>query len=157
MIDSTTTEDLQAAYREKKLFTVEEANRMLPLVSSIVKDIVTLSTDLLERRRRLHELAQRADGMPGSSESATAHDEELRLMEQQLVEDTEQLTSYTDELTQLGVEMKNAVEGVVDFPTLMDDRVVYLCWKHGETAISHWHELDAGFAGRCTLDCTASK
>ena len=38
--------------------------------------------------------------------------------------------------------------GLLDFPTTLDGRVVYLCWKQGEPKVSHWHEINGGFAGR---------
>ena len=41
--------------------------------------------------------------------------------------------------------------GLLDFPTTLDDRVVYLCWKRGESQVSHWHEINGGFAGRQPL------
>ena len=56
-----------------------------------------------------------------------------------------------EELRDLGVEPKNGPEGLVDFPSLLDGRVVYLCWKLDETEVAHWHEIDGGFAGRQPL------
>lgn len=50
-------------------------------------------------------------------------------------------------LEQLGIEVK-AAEGLVDFRSLRDGEVVYLCWRFPEAAVTHWHRLDAGFAGR---------
>jgi hypothetical protein len=43
------------------------------------------------------------------------------------------------------------MEGLVDFPSLMDGRIVYLCWRLGEPEVLHWHELKSGFAGRQSL------
>jgi hypothetical protein len=58
---------------------------------------------------------------------------------------------YVGELTELGVEMKGFDVGLVDFPGQMAGRPVYLCWRLGEPAVAHWHERDAGFAGRRPL------
>jgi len=44
--------------------------------------------------------------------------------------------------------LKDYFTGLVDFPSRLDGREVYLCWRFGEDEIAHWHELDAGFAGR---------
>ncbi len=52
------------------------------------------------------------------------------------------------ELEQVGCEFKGFEEGLVDFHGRLDDREILWCWKLGETKVSHWHELDAGFAGR---------
>ena len=51
------------------------------------------------------------------------------------------------QLEALGVEVK-ALDGLVDFRALLEGRTVYLCWRWGEARITHWHELDTGFAGR---------
>ncbi len=77
--------------------------------------------------------------------------EELAQIEEELEKDSEQLQAYVDELRELGVEPKSGPEGLVDFPCLLDDRIVFLCWKLGEGEVTHWHELDAGFAGRQSL------
>ena len=61
------------------------------------------------------------------------------------------LQEFVDELRDLGVEPKNGPDGLIDFPSMMDGRLVYLCWKLGEPEVQHWHELDAGFAGRHSL------
>jgi len=55
------------------------------------------------------------------------------------------------ELAELGVELKGLPNGLCDFPSLRDGREVYLCWLLGEAEVLHWHELDAGFAGRQLL------
>lgn len=131
---------------EQKTFTVEEANATLPLVRAIVKDLAELSQDVVERRERLNML--RGDRDP---ESADIYSAELAQIELELEKDGETLQGYIDELRQIGVEPKNGPEGIVDFPMLMDDRIVYLCWKLGEPEVLFWHEVEAGFAGRQPL------
>jgi hypothetical protein len=129
-----------------RLFTVEEANARLPLVRAITRDLVQLARDVSERRQRLMELTsgrRLAEGDP--------YDDELAQTQTDLEKDADRLREYGDELRRLGVEPKSATEGLVDFPSLMDGRVVYLCWKIGEPEVAFWHELDAGFAGRQPL------
>jgi hypothetical protein len=134
----------------RKLFTVEEANAMLPLVQRIVEDVVVVSKDIVERRERL---AQIKSGR--RSESRDAYSEELAQVEDELEKERSRLYEYADELRELGVELKDGLVGLVDFPAQMDDRVVYLCWKLGESELLHWHELDAGFSGRQALTAAA--
>lgn len=134
------------ADRPSKLFTVEQANAILPLVRAITADLVQLSREVMDRRERLALLS--------AGRKATAKDpytEELAQIEEELDKDSEQLQAYVDELRELGVEPKSGPEGLVDFPCLMDERIVLLCWKLGEPEVTHWHELDAGFAGRQSL------
>ena len=79
------------------------------------------------------------------------YSDELAEVEQSLQLDAERLQEYIQELDELGVEPKGAVQGLVDFPCLMDGRIVYLCWQLGEAEVLFWHELEAGFAGRQKL------
>lgn len=134
---------------QRTYFTVEEANRRLPLVQRIVRDIVELYRDVHERRERLAVLRQRS----GSSRRAenTPYSEEVEHMEQEIDRDIDRLNGFTRELHKLGVELKDPIAGLVDFYSKMDGRDVYLCWKLGEEEIGHWHELEAGFAGRQSL------
>ena len=131
--------------KPNKLFTVDEANRMLPLVGAIVRDLVALSASVMDRRHRLNHLLAGRD-----LEAGDVYGDELAEIEKDLERDTRQLREYVEELRQLGVESKGP-EGLVDFPSMMDDRLVYLCWKYGEPEVLHWHEVDAGFAGRQPL------
>jgi hypothetical protein len=87
--------------------------------------------------------------------SRDAYAEELSQIEEELEKDTQQLREYVEELRALGVEPKNGPEGLIDFPAMMDGRVVFLCWRLGEAEVLHWHELEAGFAGRQPL-CAGS-
>ncbi len=133
------------AERKRKLFSVEEANKALPLVRAIVGDIVRqyrvveglqqrLSTVLTDRRRPSDDL----------------YSEELVQSKNELETEEDTLRTYIEELKNLGVELKSE-EGLCDFRSMMGGREVYLCWRLGEPEVIFWHELDAGFAGRQRL------
>ena len=136
---------------ERKLFTIEEANASLPLVRAIVEDLARLSRDVLERRERLAAVPGSHTREGHEREGHDPYSEEMAQIQEELERDTEELKGYIDELRALGLEPKNGLEGLVDFPAWMDGRVVYLCWKLGEPEVLHWHELDAGFVGRHPL------
>jgi len=119
---------------------------MLPLVRAIVTDLVQLSRDVMERRERLAFL-----GADRPQRRNDPYQEELAQMEAELEEDTRQLQEYVQELRRLGVEPKSATDGLVDFPAMIDGRLVYLCWKLGEREVLYWHEWDAGYRGRRAL------
>jgi hypothetical protein len=129
----------------KKYFTAAQANAMLPLVRSIVKDLVTLIEDLRERHERRSRIG--SDG----GVAGDAYNEELRQFDADFERDQERLQGYADELQKLGIELKDPCVGLIDFPCRLGDRDVYLCWRLGEDEVGHWHELDAGFAGRQKL------
>lgn len=127
----------------RRSFSVDEANAALPLVRAIVEDVVSLSHGVVDRRERLALLRGKR-----SLDAKDPYTEELLQVDRDLENDRARLYEYAGELRELGVELKDALGGLVDFPGWMDGRVVYLCWKLGEPEVAHWHELDAGFAGR---------
>lgn len=134
---------------DRKLYTVEEANRTLPLVRSIVGDIVDLYHDVHARKERLNNVRQLRGA--SSRDNDSVYSEELEQMEREIDGDIERLKEYAAELDGLGIELKDPITGLIDFYSEMDGRIVYLCWKMGEQEVAHWHELDAGFAGRQSL------
>ena len=138
--------DSQHCYKPKKLFTVEEANTALPLVRAITTDLARLSLEVAGRRQRLrHVLSGR------EFESGDPYGDELAQVGQELEQDGFRLREYSEELRELGVEPKGATEGLVDFPSMLDGRLVFLCWRLGESEVMHWHEIDEGFTERQSL------
>ncbi|MCE9606216.1 MAG: DUF2203 domain-containing protein [Planctomycetia bacterium] len=131
---------------ERKLFTIDGANAALPLVRAIVQDVVALSHEMVDRRERLISLRSGR-----TSERQDVYSEELAHVEEELERSRARLYEYADELRALGVELKDGLIGLVDFPSLHEDRVVYLCWKLDEPEVAYWHELDSGFSGRRSL------
>lgn len=132
-----------------KHFTVEEANHALPLVRAIVADIVRQFRDISERKERLEQI-RRGRGTKGRP-AGDPYSEEFAQVETDLENEVAVLHGYVEELEKLGVEIKDLARGLVDFRAMMDGREVYLCWLLGEEEVTHWHELDAGFAGRQSL------
>lgn len=140
-----------SSWGKRKLFTVEQANAALPLVRAIAADLARLSRDVIERRERLSTLlAGRERG------TRDLYGEELAHVEAELEKDSERLQEYVEELRELGVDPKNGPEGLVDFPSMVDGKPVYLCWKLGEPEVLFWHDLDAGFRGRQPLTAGSS-
>jgi hypothetical protein len=130
----------------KKYFTPAEANAALPLVRAIIRDVTELARDLRERHERLARVQSHQHGKP-----ADAYQEELQQVLAEFERDQERMQEYVQELRSLGVELKDDLTGLVDFPSRMGDREVYLCWRQGEPEVAYWHELDAGFRGRQKL------
>jgi hypothetical protein len=123
-----------------RTFTVEQANRMLPLVRRIVRDIVD-AHQAWTRAVQLYETAAtftRADAP--SSQHAALEAEVKRL--------AAEIEGYLVELRELGVDFKGFEQGLVDFPGEREGRVVCLCWKLDEDEVRFWHEVTDGYAGR---------
>lgn len=124
-----------------RIFTVERANSALSLVRRIVDDITAehpLWSDLVSQ----YELVA-AGARPEWGESG-----EMVKLRQRIDVLAARIAGYFTELSQVGCELKDMEMGLVDFHALYQGRLVCLCWLRGEDAITHWHERDAGFAGR---------
>lgn len=124
-----------------KYFTLSEANRTLPLVKRIVADVTALHPKWRDLVYRYELIAARAKPEWGESE------EQLALRSQ--IEDVaRQMNDYLRELEEIGCVFKGFEEGLVDFHGTLDGRDMLWCWKQGEQEITHWHEVEAGYAGR---------
>lgn len=123
-----------SVFPERKIFTLEHANKTLPLVGRIVEDLVGLYREMAATQQRL------------SSDALVASDRDR--LERDAESQERQFDLYVDELIEVGCELKDANIGLVDFIGRHDGRDVYLCWRLGEKQIEFWHELHAGFGGR---------
>jgi hypothetical protein len=133
-----------------RLFTLQEAERALPLVRRIVADISSAYHTWQDAVTR-YEL-EAAGATADSGESAT-----LRGLREAVGAHAERVTTLVEELQVLGCELKDFEQGLVDFYALREDRLVYLCWRLGEENITHWHEVDQGFAGRRPIDTALTR
>ena len=136
MAHQSTVKGKSAPAKAKKYFTLEEALRALPLVKRIADDIQAAQA----LRLRLHgELSAGMAGMPAAKQE---------LLQGDFDRATERLGTLIEELAQIGVELKDPSRALLDFPSMFEGREVLLCWKADEDTITHWHELEGGFAGR---------
>lgn len=123
-----------------KLFTVEEANRMLPDVRIKLITIRRLHESLSTYRERARAAASASEfggGMPGGTIYVKALYE---------------IGKITAAIQESGIQIKDYARGLIDFPSLRDGRIVLLCWQLDESeTIEWWHETEAGFAGRRLL------
>jgi hypothetical protein len=124
-----------------KIFSVEEANALLPTVRGILRKIRRAHKRLLSYQTAAKEAADAAEQGGGGMADGVRY--AVILME---------LTTFMSEIESLGVQLKDFTRGLVDFPSLRDGRVVLLCWQLDEgDSVEWWHDVDAGFAGRTPL------
>ena len=135
-----------------RLFTLAEANALLPSLVPILTRLRDNPQALLTLRIALANLELVLTGEPAHARERRAVAERERPALERKIE---ALAAAIEEdvwmIQALGVELKAVDQGLVDFPTEHDGRVVYLCWRLGEGQIAHWHEVEAGFAGRKPL------
>lgn len=124
-----------------KLFTIPEANALLPSVRTIVRTIQQAHRQVTRYRDEAKLASESAEKGGGGVSSGLVY--------------AKALTDLTEEIARLevlGVQLKDFERGLVDFPSLRDGRVVLLCWQLGEgDELEWWHDVDAGFAGRTPL------
>jgi hypothetical protein len=127
-------------------FTPEEANAALTQVRPLVERMVEHRRAHVEALERQEELEGRirgnGGGIPPAQLAETAAEVERHARE---------LARAVDDIVELGVEVKDLDEGLVDFPALRRGETVLLCWRLGEDEIRYWHTVQEGFAGRRPL------
>lgn len=131
------------AVADTRSWTPERANRALPLVRRIADDIVRHYAEWQSLVQRFEVAAARS--------TVDAPDTDAEQLAREVQRVATEIEGFVQELVALGVECKSMESGLFDFIGEMDGRPVYLCWQRGESAVTHWHELDAGFAGRQPL------
>jgi hypothetical protein len=124
-------------------FTVEQANRTLPLVRKIVEDVV-------QQHRRWREAILELD-LVASSLRADDPGDRATALERAVQALAREIDGYKREIEDLGIQLKDPRLGLVDFPSEMGGRTVLLCWRLGEPEVQYWHEIDSGYAGRQPL------
>jgi len=124
-----------------KIFSLEEANELLPTVQRIAKGIQRAHRQVFSYQSEAKQAAEAAEHGGGGIEYGADYATLLV-----------QLTSLVNDLEALGVQLKDFSRGLVDFPSLREGRVILLCWQLGEgNQIEWWHDVEAGFAGRTPL------
>lgn len=136
-------DEQDTSHRFRRLFTLAEANALLPRLAPILTELRANREAGLTVQRQLDALAP-AMRSNGAGPRAAALEQDLRRLALAIARGVRQIT-------RLGVEIKDLDHGVIDFPSRRDGRIIYLCWHLGEDQIAFWHETDSGFSGRQPL------
>jgi hypothetical protein len=128
-----------------KLFTLAEAERTLPLVRRIAQD---LTAEYPAWRAAVG----RFEILTGGARADWGETQELVAARDLVTAHAEKINRYLQELEAIGCVFKGFEAGLVDFYSLREDRPIFLCWQLGEERITHWHEIESGFAGRQPID-----
>ena len=126
-----------------RLFTVDEANAMLPQLRPLVEQIL----ENIRRLKSASETVIRKEGL----------DPDTPNLMNRLRDDGEiakligQVKGWVDEINSFGCICKGVEQGLIDFPCVFGVEVVFLCWQIGEPNVGYWHRIEAGFAGRKPL------
>ncbi len=136
-----------------RLFSVEEANTLLPRLTEIFRRMDPKLARLREIRDMIEDAesywGSHGDGMPTEDRAAyERHKSEADDLQKALDADMRDVSA-------LGCELKDVGQGLVDFPASIEGTLAYLCWQFGEPGVGYWHTLEGGFAGRHPLKPSA--
>jgi len=130
-----------------RIFTLDEAQNLVPVLESLLRTAMTgkkaiqeIETELQEARRRVFLMGGMQLNVIGLTRRKAEQEKALQSLKDSLYE-----------LGSAGVQVKDLEMGLLDFPCMVEDRMILLCWKLGEPRIAHWHGTDEGFAGRKSL------
>ena len=130
----------------RRHFTAEEANALLEQVRPVAEGLVAHRRAFSEAAARRARLATHVAGNGGDLDPG-----EVREDAERMEQEAEAVAAAVDELSRLGVLVKDLDHGLVDFPALRHGEEVLLCWQVGEPEVAHWHGVEEGFAGRKPL------
>ncbi len=131
-----------------KTFSLDEAQSMLPVLEALLRRATEAKATAERLEEELQRLSQRiffAGGMTIDTVQTGRQRAEQRAAVQQAKD-------AVAEIDAIGVQVKDLETGLLDFPCQLGEETVLLCWKMGESKITHWHTLESGFQGRQPLD-----
>lgn len=144
-----TDTQLDIAATPRRIFTVQEANTILPQIEEIFHEMDARSA----RSRELGDLVNDMEAYwgktvedPDNSDHAT-----YARLRGELATTLQSLNECAIRLNGLGCELKDPNRGLIDFYAYVNGELVYLCWQRGEKDVGYWHTLEAGYPGRRPL------
>lgn len=123
-----------------KYYTSKEANNLLEVIRPLVGEMMGIGEKIRDHQPEIWSVVEKSAGNGGNPELS------------KLLPDFDRLDAILHRLQDMDIEVKDLTIGLVDFPALHEDRVIYLCWKYDEDSIQFWHEVEAGFSGRQRID-----
>jgi len=129
-----------SAQQFPRLFTVNEANDLLPELRPLVQRV----SHHLEGLRAKSETVIRGERLSPDSPELMKRLQEDTAIARMILE----VKGLVEEINSYGCVCKGIEEGLVDFPCLLGGEIVFLCWRYDEESVAHWHRIEDGFAGR---------
>ena len=124
----------------QKYFTLQEANETLSLIRPWMDEVQAIRQKILKNQPEAWPAIEKSAGNGGNRALSN------------MVQDFEKFDALIHQIQATDVLIKDINLGLLDFPALKDGREVYLCWQYGEEDIAFWHEIEAGYAGRQSID-----
>jgi hypothetical protein len=131
-----------------KRFTLAEAQSLIPEVSRLLRDAVSLKGEYQDAEQAIQTWMQRITMMGGVTVDRNQAIDTRKRRDTSAVS----LRSAIEQVQAIGCVVKDLDIGLIDFPTEFRGEEVYLCWKLGEPQIEFWHGVEEGFGGRKAID-----
>jgi hypothetical protein len=132
----------------ERTFTFDEAHTLLPVLESLLRNAIAGKKFVEQFEGEMQALQQRIFLAGGTFIDIVS----LARRKAERVKAEQRAKDALSEIDSIGVQVKDLEIGLLDFPCLVEGRIVLLCWKVGEKSITHWHGTDEGFAGRKPID-----
>jgi hypothetical protein len=133
------------------VFTLAAVNALVPRLNSLMATQMERRSEIEER---LGQLAKLVGSVPDKIAIEEGDPPQVKSLKRDLVARVEKYQSAWQEVEEMGAVLKDPRTGLVDFYGRVDGKLVWLCWRYGEEAVTHYHGLDEGFAGRKPIDST---
>jgi len=124
-----------------KYFTNDEADALIPELEKIFDAVAGLTA---QAELKAAGLRKRMDKGDVDQAAAAIERSQLQFLAQGI-------NDWMQKIFELGALPKGVNPALVDFPSRIDGREAYLCWKLGEKKVSHYHLVDEGFSTRKPL------
>ena len=131
-----------------RTFTLDEAQTLLPILESLLKQAIAAKKLIEDTDAALQETAHRIF-LNGGTLLNVVH---LARRKAERAKAIQRIKDALAEIDATGVQVKDLDIGLLDFPCKVEGEIVLLCWKFGEASITHWHSTTEGFAGRKPID-----
>ena len=131
-----------------RTFTLDEAQSLVPVLESLLRASMSAKKLMEEVETEMNAVHRRIFLNGGTYLDIVP----LARRKAERVKAEQKLRDAFAEIDSIGVQVKDLDIGLLDFPCEVDGRTVLLCWKLGETSITHWHGTEEGFAGRKPVD-----
>ena len=132
----------------ERTFTLDEAHTLLPILESLLRQAIQAKKTIEETDAELQETAHRVF-LNGGTFLNVVHLARRKAEREKAVQ---RIKDALAEIDSIGVQVKDIDIGLLDFPCKVEGEIVLLCWKLGESKITHWHSTTEGFAGRKPID-----
>lgn len=134
---------MASSQSHSRLFTIHEANDLLPTLRALIEQVFQILGALRQKSERVIREERLTPESPDLMDRLQNDDAIARLIQE--------VRGLVEEIHTYGCVCKGIEQGLVDFPCLLGDEIVFLCWRYGEESVGYWHRVEDGFAGRRPL------